>query len=461
LSVFMNTDNSLRYGPAQEASLELARETHPGKLNVSFTRGFIASQAFVDRFAKFGAVSTLLPPSADEGLTFTPTHPKTADALAWMGFEGRRSVLETLDAAIADTTTAVRVVAYELNEPEIVTRLEQLGPRLRVIIDDSADHEEATSAESQAAARLAVTAGAANVKRQHMLALQHNKTITVTGPNLNRVVCSSTNFSWRGLYVQNNNAVVLHGARPAALFGAAFEQYWAGGAAAFKVSPSASWADLGLTGVKAKVTFSPHSPANAVLGQVAADIGSATSSVLYSLAFLYQTTGPVRDAITTITASPTVFVAGISDKKVGGIEVQMPGGNRAPVSPAALKKNAPFPFSEEPTGGGGIRLHHKFVVLDFDKPTARVYFGSYNVSPAADDKNGENLLLVTDRRVATAFAIEAVRLFDHYEFRVRQADAATAQTELVLQRPPAPGGKAWFDEDWDDPHKAKDRKLFA
>jgi PLD-like domain len=459
--VFMNADNSLRYGPAQEASLELARDTHPDKLNVSFTRGFVASQAFVERFAKHGAISTLLPPSADEGLTFTPTHPKTADALAWMGFEASRSVLGTLDAAIADPTASVRVVAYELNEPEILARLEQLGPRVRVIIDDSKDHKLATSAESQAAARLAVSAGPENVIRQHMTVLQHNKTIVVTGPSLNRVVCSSTNFSWRGLYVQNNNAVLLHGQKPAALFGAAFEQYWSGGVAAFKSSPSASWADLGLSGVKAKVTFSPHSNDNDVLDEVGADIGMATSSVLYSLAFLYQTEGAVRDAITAITGSPTVFVAGISDKKVGGLNVQTPGGNVEPVRPAALTNNVPFPFNAEPTGGSGIRLHHKFVVIDFDKPTARVYFGSYNVSGAADHDNGENLLLVTDRRVATSYAIEAVRLFDHYEFRVRQQNAATAQTELSLKRPPSTGGKAWFDEDWENPHKAKDRTLFA
>ena len=45
-------------------------------------------------------------------------------------------------------------------------------------------------------------------------------------------------------------------------------------------------------------------------------------------------------------------------------------------------------------------MHHKFVVIDFDKPTARVYMGSYNFSTPADTKNGENLLLIRDRRIA-------------------------------------------------------------
>ena len=43
-------------------------------------------------------------------------------------------------------------------------------------------------------------------------------------------------------------------------------------------------------------------------------------------------------------------------------------------------------------------MHHKFVVIDFDKPTARVYMGSYNFSKPADNQNGENLLRIKDRR---------------------------------------------------------------
>src|SRR5207244_5740287 len=105
-------------------------------------------------------------------------------------------------AAIADPLSAVRVVAYELNERNIIERLKMLGPRLRIIIDDSGSHADSTSAESKTAAVLAGTAGADHVIRQHMRGLQHNKLIIVTGRGLNRAVCGSPNYSWRGLYVQ-------------------------------------------------------------------------------------------------------------------------------------------------------------------------------------------------------------------------------------------------------------------
>ena len=89
-------------------------------------------------------------------------------------------------------------------------------------------------------------------------------------------------------------------------------------------------------------------------------------------------------------------------------------------------------------------MHHKFVVIDFDKPTARVYLGSYNFSSAADGKNGENLLLVRDRRIAVSYVVEALRIFDHYHFRVAQQEAKKTRKKLHLVQPPRqPGEKPW------------------
>jgi phosphatidylserine/phosphatidylglycerophosphate/cardiolipin synthase-like enzyme len=107
-------------------------------------------------------------------------------------------------------------------------------------------------------------------------------------------------------------------------------------------------------------------------------------------------------------------------------------------------------------------LHHKFVVIDFDKPTARVYFGSYNFSQAADRSNGENLVAIRDQRVAVSYMIEALRIFDHYHFRVLQLTAKKKKKQIVLLRPPRKAGeKPWFDEDYTEPRKARDRQLFA
>lgn len=461
--VFMNDADELSYGEAQEAAVELRRETYPELLNVTFTRGFVSSQAFVDRYESAGDISTLLPAKAADGLTFVPTHPKTAEALAWMGFEARDAILGVLYKAIDDNDAQVRVVAYDLSEPDVVSRLEKLGQRLKIIIDDSQDHGEPDSGETQAATRLLASAGASNVKRQHMLGLQHNKTIVVDGPKGQMVVCGSTNFSWRGFFVQSNNAVVLQGESAVKPFLAAFEDYWSQAPKTFGDTASAEWIDLALSEIDAKVAFSPHGSSNALLNKIADDIGNHTgSSLFFSLAFLYQTPGPILDAIKKVSESDELFVYGISDRKVGGLDLQKPDGNVSPVFPAALTKNVPVPFSKEPTGGGGIRMHHKFVVIDFDKPSARVYLGSYNFSSPADTKNGENLLLIRNRRIAVAYVVEALRIFDHYHFRVAQQEAKKARKELVLAKPPRSAGEEpWWADDYTDRRKIRDRELFA
>jgi PLD-like domain len=463
--MFMDAQDKLSPGEPQEVAIQLARETYPGIANVTFTRGFVSSQAFVDRYQKDGPINTLVAPDAATGLKFTPTHPDATAALAWMGFEARAAILETLDQAIADGAQ-VRVVAYDFNLPEIVDRLVTLGPRLKIIIDDSKGHGGTGTAETEAEARLVASAGRANLVRQHMGDLQHNKTIAVNGPTVKKVVCGSTNLSWRGVFVQANNAFVLIGQTAVDLFFAAFDNYFNGAkndVAGFGAKPSADWNDLGLPGIDAKVAFSPHSASNAKLAGIAADIETnTTSSLLYSLAFLYETPGAVRDAIKAVTANNNIFVYGISDRKVGGLDVQDPSGNLAPVFAAALSANVPEPFKSEPTGGGGTRMHHKFTVIDFDKPTARVYLGSYNFSTPADLKNGENLVIVRDRRIAVSYMIEALSLFDHYSFRVAQQAAATKGQKLHLAKPPRASGESpWWEDDYTVPHKIKDRKLFS
>jgi phosphatidylserine/phosphatidylglycerophosphate/cardiolipin synthase-like enzyme len=463
--VFMDAGGALSYGDeAQTAAVVLGGDTYPGVLNVAFTRGFVSSQAFVDQFAdEDGSIADLIPAKGPEGLTFKATNPKAAKAWNWMGFEARRAILELLDEAIADPDAQVRVVAYDFNLPELVERLEQLGERVKVIIDDSEDHGEKGSAETAAEARLKATAGADGVKRQHMGKLQHNKTIVVSGPRANGAVCGSTNLSWRGFFVQSNNAVVLREQAAIGAFMDAFKAYWEHGddPAGFGATGSAALIDLQLKGIDASLTFSPHSAANARLAAIGADIGTTGSTLLYSLAFLSITPGVVREAIQRATDDEAIFVYGVTDSGDGGIEVHKPDGVLLPVSPGALTEHVPEPFRSEPKGGGGARMHHKFVVIDFDKPTARVHFGSYNFSKAADLENGENLLEIRDRRIATAYAIEALRIFDHYHFRAANRMAKEAGEPLTLKRSPAAGGSLWWKDYYTEAAKVRDRKAFA
>jgi phosphatidylserine/phosphatidylglycerophosphate/cardiolipin synthase-like enzyme len=268
------------------------------------------------------------------------------------------------------------------------------------------------------------------------------------------------------LFVQSNNAVILCGAAAVALQKQAFESYWTGTTSSFKASASAGWQPIPVPGLNGKISMCPHNSANSTQKAIAADIDAATSSLFYSLAFLNQTTGPVTDAVARAVNRPEIFVYGVSDKKTG-ILLQQPDGNPAPIYASSLTKGLPEPFRSEATGGKGVKMHHKFVVIDFDKPSARVYTGSYNFSRPADEDNGENLLMIRNRRIATAYMVEALRIVDAYQFRVSSkkpqvaTDGGTPPKRKELALPPAPGKKPWWDKFWSNTIRRRDREMFA
>lgn len=256
--------------------------------------------------------------------------------------------------------------------------------------------------------------------------LQHHKSIAISGNGLNKVIYGSTNFTWRGFYVQSNNAIVVESKKAVDDYFKVFESYFnAEKADAFRKSKAAAgWYKLGVPGLDAQVGFSPHTVEGGLLTSVGKDIAKAKSSVFFSLAFLGQMKkGPIGPALGKKIKSKTVHTLGIADASVKegnlGVTVLTPDNKRHVVRASALTGNVPAPFKTEPSGLSGkrgthrgTRMHHKFVVIDFDTADARVYLGSYNFSEDADQKNGENLVLIKDRTVATSYMIEAVRIYD-------------------------------------------------
>lgn len=75
------------------------------------------------------------------------------------------------------------------------------------------------------------------------------------------------------------------------------------------------------------------------------------------------------------------------------------------------------------------------------------------------------LLTIEDPRVATSYAIEAIRVFDHLHFRSNMEEASTTKDNniLTLQKPTAISGKpAWFEDYYiAGSQKEKDRLLFS
>ena len=416
----MPTDNKLKAGTSITLDIPLDMIIYDGYLDVGFARNYASSQAYEDRYK---GNPNVIPANADDGLKF---HKVPGDVYEWLGFEAYDLIMSFLKEAASYSSVSLDFFAYDLNEPDIIALLEQTGGRLRAIIDNSGSHAAATSAESQAAKRLSASAGAQNVKRMHFKNLQHNKVlIAKKNGTAFKVLFGSTNFSFRGIYVQANNALVFYAPEAAALFENAFEIAFRN-PTNFPNDPiSHKWH---LVHVPNKplthFCFSPHSDTDLSLNPLGAAIDQATSSVFFSIAFLYQTkAGAVREAINRLMMK-NVFSYGISDRK-GGLTVQKPDGSLGIVDFSYLAGITPMPFKAEWSGGKGIHEHHKFVVTDFSLPTAKIFTGSSNLSPSGEAGNGDNLVMIEDTRVATSYAIEALRIFDHLHFRTVMSDASS------------------------------------
>ena len=478
-TMHMNTNEKLRKGTSLSISMDLQQSTYGDFLDVGFTRNFASSQAYR---SQFGNREDIIPANSEDGLNFNKiklTNAQGESVYDWLGFEAKANLFAFLQNALADKDVKIEVMAYDLNEPDIVALLEKFKSRLRIIIDNSTSSEDgiqighgtANSPESTAAARLIKTAGAANVHRLKFGRYQHNKVFVTRRKGVaERVMCGSTNFTFRGLYIQANNVLIFNDSEVAGLFARMFDLAF-NQPTEFKNDPfSRKWHSISKPGKpNVRICFSPHGNSSLSLNPVAAAIDQATSSVLYSVAFLnMMKSGPTYDAFGRLSGRD-ILSYGTVDQR-GKLTLHKPDGSIGLVDFKYLSKKAPEPFKSEWSGGEGRNVHHKFVVTDFNLPTARVFTGSSNLSPSGETSNGDHLIMIEDQKIATAYAIEAVRVFDHLEFRnkMKAAEKIKAKKKgpvepIKLRKPTAISGEpAWFERYYvQDSQRMRDRLIFS
>lgn len=456
---YMNADGTLRPGPQVENAISLEPKTIDGFLNVGFTRGFASSQAYAERFNNEAGILPL--PGSNGVASLDHDMDPFEKNYKWLGFEARRLIIDVLDQVASDPSLTLDALIYESKEPDVLRRLEALHDRVRAIIDDHGEQGEESSAETVTANRL--SAAGARIKRMHFSRQQHNKVLIVrrNGQPV-RVLTGSTNYSLRGLYIQANNALLFDDPVVAAKYGELFDAYWSSPKKFRQNALSRDWwvvrdeADS-----RVSLCFSPHSESSTSLKPIAKAIENAESSVLYSIVFLNQLSGDVREALDEL-MDRSLFSYGVA-QRVSGLTVNKPDGSRGLLTFAYLAENAPEPFRSEWSGqttGKSNMVHHKFLVTDFNGARPIVFTGSSNMAAAGEKSNGDNLIRIEDRKVAIAYAIEALRLFDHFHFRVKVKESGALET-LRLAKPPVSGEKPWFSQYYRIGHiKERDRRLF-
>jgi len=171
---FTGNDNATKAGPEVTIKATPVKKSYTN-FQAAFTRGYIASQAYADKFKNAD-----IRPKGPKTLNFDtkPFEPQ----YAWLGADAREQLFDFITDCEKDTTAKVDVFAYDLDEPAVIAAMCQLGKqgRLRAILDNADLHSKPSKSgvmplEVTAAKMIIAAAGAENVRQRHFNRYQHNK----------------------------------------------------------------------------------------------------------------------------------------------------------------------------------------------------------------------------------------------------------------------------------------------
>jgi hypothetical protein len=413
-----------------------------GDFQIGFTRGFVESQAYTNHFGNNNKVrpnktELIFDIKAKSGSAKRKKNGQDVmedytfeDQHIWLGWQARARIMEFLDQTLAENTLALDVFAFDLDEPVVCDKLVRLAEegRLRVLLDNSKTHAETDAFENEFEALFNEKAEAPSaIFRGRFQSLAHSKVFIQKMKTTNeaiKVLTGSTNFSTNGVYINANHVIIFNNRNVATLYAQVFDASF--GSDKMKNFHGTSLAmQEGREFNESKtpemtIRFSPHTKEAAAkfFAAISDRINHAKTDVLFAImkddsdSSILKAIKAVRDD------KEDIFSYGITDTtKIvtlykphtrRGVRVAGKGG--AHVLPPPFNKEAPIP---------GIAIHHKFVVVDFRGKEPVLYCASSNLAFNPEQKNGDNLLEIRDADAVTVFAIEAIRLVDHFAFRDR------------------------------------------
>lgn len=428
-----------------------------GSLTLGFTRGYMQSQAFARHFGNKTPIQPAGKPlqfdtSTVAGVNNTGQKVTYSQIYTWMGSTAREQVFTLLNEVVNDSSLHLDVFAYDLNEPDVVTIFLKLAAqgRIRVILDNAqlhVTHKDSKTGKTvvppedvfadlftkQAKAPAAILRGSFD-------RYSHDKIFVVSkNGKATQVLTGSTNFSVTGLYVNANHVLVFNDANVAGEYAKVFQESWqilsqfktpsAKASNAFSSNPLATqpFTVQSHSVPRMSITFSPHTAAdvNTILGGITTRIQqetkAANGNVMFAVMQLTGSNTPVYNELNKLYGNQSIFSYGISDAPDGTHLYAAGSKDGVLVTGKPGTTTLPPPFNQVPIPPGH-EIHDKFVVCGLNGKDPVVYCGSSNLATGGEEQNGDNLLAVHDADVATAFAIEALLLVDHYNFLDRFAN---------------------------------------
>jgi hypothetical protein len=415
-------------------------------IQVGFTRAFVSSQAYAAQFGN----STKMRPN-DQDLIFDVTQ-VSGTAMRWdesikakkqvpytfeeqfkyLGWQARDRIMEFLDEALKKRSIRLDVFAFDLDEPAIARKLFSLAKqgRLRIILDNSDTHIRPTDYETRFEEQFPAETKSVALHRGHFQTLAHSKVFIQrnkkTGKAI-KVLTGSTNFTTSGMYINANHVLIFNHPKAAQLYADAFDLSFGDDlmrvfrdtalAAGDQLVQEARLPDM-------TIRFSPHKKAIATrfFQLISGRIKAAKSDVLFAI-MDDDSNSSILDAVQEQVKSDKVFTYGITDNTSDTFLYKPDSKTGIKVSGRGTESALPPPF-DAVAKVPGHNIHHKFIVVDFKGKQGVVYCGSSNLAFEPEQKNGDNLIEIRDEDVVTAFAVEAIRLVDHFQWRNKEFTAA-------------------------------------
>lgn len=330
--------------------------------------GFLGLQAVLP--AEEGSQSTQ--PSGG-GITAYFTNPGGAGSYTRRGGPDAR-----LAAAIDRAADRVELAAYDLtlwSVRDALIRAHQRGVQVRVVLESShLDRPEV----------LDLLAAGIEVRGDGRPPLMHDKFLVIDDQ---QVWTGSMNFTVSGTYSNNNNLVQIISAELSARYSAEFEEMFERDEFGQLSVGERSYGPIELDGAQIEVWFSPDQPVGARITEL---IQAAEHSIVV-MAF-NLTADPIAEALVEA-AARGVQVRGLFETA----QANNQGSDVERLAQAGIE----VIYDSNPRN-----MHHKVMVIDEQV----VITGSYNFSRSAEERNDENLLVISSAELAEQYLLEFSRL---------------------------------------------------
>jgi phosphatidylserine/phosphatidylglycerophosphate/cardiolipin synthase-like enzyme len=399
----------------------------------------------------------------------------------------------------ARSTGTIYAALYELGDEELISKLEQLGKRLSIVLSNAAQTttvidkktkkktRTTTDGNAGARARLKSTAGVELDRIMPANHIGHNKFLVYEDGHAKpqAVLFGATNWTSTGLCTQTNNTVVIENpglakryrdywnrlaadtkaakGQPKALQGTTLRT-WDHGSRQFSLADQSSLDSW----------FSPNTPkarsrskneARPVdMAELIQRVDAAKHSILF-LAFNPGTPSIANWAAAAQRKNKDLFVRGCVTNKgtaenyyyelKGMTPPKRPKGAKVPykedprvVGAEALDETIPVGWKRELLNAGFAIIHDKVVVIDAFSDDCVVVTGSHNLGYKASYDNDENLVIVDgNKRLASAYATHVLDVYDHFAWRWKVQRDGLSATKQSLKDVPAEWLNQYFGPD--------------